>query len=426
MIHNNDLFEVPNINSKDAHIKELIYDLDTKLLQRYNKELSEKDYICVCSGGTTSSCAKNDIITLDLRRKYSHISFNKQNNIVKIGGGVLMKDLLNYLEKYGRLFPGGLSNLPGAGFILTGGISPMSRRYGLAIDNIEFLKGYLGNGSYFSMSKDSLKEKEIKIWEGIKGAAPFFSIITEIGLKTFSSFPIILFEGFVNKKELIELIQISQSFPENFSFQWMLSENIYAYILAEIKTRDDKKHFDKYLNIFQNFTSLKYKKYKTFNHIKFFPKSLNLFELNPNNHSEVISLLGENLENNIDEYVEILEEINQIKPNKSCYLASQQLGGNTKAKNSCNGYFVHRMSTWKPWIYTSWPKNNPEEKRKAINWMNKSWDKLKKFHPHVHLAQLHNHLNTHEDEVKLAFAKKLTDLKLLKNFYDPRGILPPL
>ena len=39
-----------------------------------------------------------------------------------------MKDLMNYLEKHNRTFPTGLSKLPGAGYILTGGISPMSRR----------------------------------------------------------------------------------------------------------------------------------------------------------------------------------------------------------------------------------------------------------------------------------------------------------
>ena len=35
-----------------------------------------------------------------------------------------MGDLLNHLQKYNRSFPIGLSKLPGAGYILTGGVSP--------------------------------------------------------------------------------------------------------------------------------------------------------------------------------------------------------------------------------------------------------------------------------------------------------------
>ena len=101
-----------------------------------------------------------------------------------------MKDLMNYLEKHNMTFPTGLSKLPGAGYILTGGISPMSRRYGLAIDNIESIKGYLGNGNFISLEQNSLDSDQKLLWEGLKGAAPFLAIITEIGLKTFQSHPI--------------------------------------------------------------------------------------------------------------------------------------------------------------------------------------------------------------------------------------------
>jgi len=90
-----------------------------------------------------------------------------------------MGDLVNHLQKYNRSFPIGLSKLPGAGYILTGGVSPLSRTYGLAIDNIESIKGFLGNGTFISLKKNQINTKEQLIWEGIKGAAPCFSIITE-------------------------------------------------------------------------------------------------------------------------------------------------------------------------------------------------------------------------------------------------------
>jgi len=53
-------------------------------------------------------------------------------------------------------------------------------------------------------------------------------------------------------------------------------------------------------------------------------------------------------------------------------------------------------------------------------------EKAKKFYPNIHLAQLHNHLDSHEEELTLAFGKRMNELKTLKNIFDPQGILPPL
>ena len=152
MKKNNNLLEVPNINSSDAQVKNLIYKIEDALFNSHYKLSSKSEYLCVCSGGTTSSCARDGLITLDLRKEYNHIHLDEERNLIKIGGGVIMKDLMNVLENHNKTFPIGLSKLPGAGYILTGGISPMSRRYGLAIDNIESIKGYLGNGTFISLA----------------------------------------------------------------------------------------------------------------------------------------------------------------------------------------------------------------------------------------------------------------------------------
>ena len=156
---NKNLLEVPNINSKDAKLKKLIYDVDDSLFNGGNYSSEKFEHLCVCSGGTTSSCAKNGFTTLDLRKNHSKIHLDIESNLVTIGGGVLMGDLVNYLQKHNRSFPIGLSKLPGAGYILTGGVSPLSRAYGLAIDNIESIKGFLGNGRFISLKKKSNKSR---------------------------------------------------------------------------------------------------------------------------------------------------------------------------------------------------------------------------------------------------------------------------
>ena len=156
------LLKVPNINSSDAQVKKLIYKIEDNLFDNFYKTSSKSEHLCVCSGGTTSSCAKNGFITLDLRKKYNQIHLEKEKNLIKIGGGVIMKDLMNFLENHNKTFPTGLSKITGAGYILTGGISPLSRRYGLAIDNIEFIKGYLGNGNFISLDKKNLNSNQKK------------------------------------------------------------------------------------------------------------------------------------------------------------------------------------------------------------------------------------------------------------------------
>jgi len=427
MIDKSNLFKVPNSNSNDAKIKKVVYEIDKSFFDKFKTNSTNKEYLCICSGGTTSSCAKDDFITFDLRKNYNQIKFDKKTGIINIGGGVLMGDLLKHLDKFNRTFPIGLSTLPGIGYILTGGISPLSRRYGLAIDSVISVKGFFGNGEYFSLNEDKIiDEKELKIMEGIKGAAPFFTVITEIGLKTFKTYPIKVFEGFINKNELEELIIKSEEFPPNMSIQWIFSDQIYIYIVAEIKTEKDKILAEKYTVDFNKYSSLKIKDYKSFNDIIFFPKELNLFELNSNYHSEIISLLGNDLKNNTKDFITALSEINISKPNKSCYVASQQLGCELNKKCKHPSFFIHRECSWKPWIYASWEKDNYEDKNLALTWMNQSWNKLKRFFPYIHMAQLHNHLHSHKEEINLAFGNKLKNLKILKKFYDPANILPPL
>ena len=93
------MLEIPNINSKDAKFKKLIYDVDNSLFNEDNYSRGEFEHLCVCSGGTTSSCAKNGFTTLDLRKNYNKIHFDKESNLVTIGGGVIMGDLVNHLQK---------------------------------------------------------------------------------------------------------------------------------------------------------------------------------------------------------------------------------------------------------------------------------------------------------------------------------------
>jgi len=70
VIENKKSFKALNQNSNDAEIKELIYKINKNKIIEFNKNLFKDEYLCICSGGTTSSCAKNNQITVDLRKNY--------------------------------------------------------------------------------------------------------------------------------------------------------------------------------------------------------------------------------------------------------------------------------------------------------------------------------------------------------------------
>ena len=84
-----------------------------------------------------------------------------------------------------------------------------------------------------------------------------------------------------------------------------MPQKIYIYIFAELKNNLEDKRTEEYLMLLDKFLSRK-TIYENFNKINFFPKELNLYELNANNHSEVISLLGEDLKNDIPIFIKCL------------------------------------------------------------------------------------------------------------------------
>ena len=97
---NTNLLEVPNINSRDALVKKLIYRVEDDLFNRYFKSLSKSEYLCICSGGTTSNCARDGFITLDLRKEYNQIHLEEKSNLIKIGGVEHTTERGTYHENY--------------------------------------------------------------------------------------------------------------------------------------------------------------------------------------------------------------------------------------------------------------------------------------------------------------------------------------
>ena len=153
--------------------------------------------------------------------------------------------------------------------------------------------------------------------------------------------------------------------------------------------------------------------------------SLGTNKNNNSNHSEVLGLLGPAWQENNPQVLKILKELINKRPNKSCYIASQQLGGLTHL-NDLDTSFIHRDAIWKPWINGAWESHDQSKRKKSLEWMKECWNNLEFICPGVHLAQIHPHLECHEKELSSAFKDWLPKLQEIKAIYDPGNVMPPL
>ena len=333
-----------------------------------------------------------------------------------------MGELSCFLKKYNRSFPIGLSGNTGIGFILTGGISPLSRNRGLAIDQIMEIQGYWGNGKEFHLFRPKTRNESSLEWKALCGAGIFLGIITKLKLKTQPLRTLLSWTANLTNTELSECINQAESWPKSLSFQWIYGENIFAHAIGEVENSDDESVL---IDLLERLPFSRNRIINKFNDMNSLP-SLSLNNRGNNtNHSEVLGLLGPAWQASNPKVLKALKDLINRRPNKSCYIASQQLGGATHLDHHETS-FIHRDAIWKPWINGSWEAYDQSKRKRTLEWMKECWHDMEFLCPGVHLAQIHPHLEWHKKELSSAFKNWLPKLQEMKVIHDPRNVLPPL
>ena len=334
-----------------------------------------------------------------------------------------MGDLSTFLEKHKRSFPIGLSGKTGMGYILTGGISPLSRSKGLAIDQIMEIKGFWGNGKKFHLFRPQTQKESTLEWKALCGAAIFLGIITKVKLRTQPLRPLLSWTANLSFSQLSECIHQAESWPNSLSFQWIWGDNIFAHAIGEVLNNDHEANLIKLLERLPFTCNRIIKKVDCMNSLPNLSIGNNIN--NTLNHSEVLGLLGPAWQRKNLKVLKIIKDLIEKRPNKSCYLAAQQLGGLTHLTD-IDTSFVHRDAIWKPWINGAWLANDQAKRNKTIKWMEECWNNLEFICPGVHLAQIHPHLPWHQKELSSAFKDWLPTLQEIKSTHDPRNLMPIL
>ena len=358
-----------------------------------------------------------------MRKNYQNISLDLDKQHVEIEAGVTMGELSDFLKKHKRSFPIGLSGKTGMGYILTGGISPISRGRGLAIDQLAEVSGFWGNGKEFHLSRPNTQKDSLFEWKALCGAAIFLGIITKVKVKTQPLRPLLSWTANLSFSQLSECIIQAESWPNALSFQWIYGDNIFAHAIGEIVDND---HESTLINLLEKLPYSRNRKINKVNNMNSLPNlSLGNNKNNNTYHSEVIGLLGPAWQKNNPKVLKIIQDLINMRPNKNCYIASQQLGGVTHL-NQRDTSFIHREAIWKPWINGAWEAYDQSKRKKALKWMEKAWNDLEFICPGVHLAQIHPHLPWHQRELSAAFKDWLPTLREIKTIHDPKNLMPPL
>ncbi len=364
----------------------------------------------VCGGGTTSAAAQPQAWSIDMRPGFHTIDIGDNAATVTIGAGCGMAEVLERLATVQRTLPAGLSGHPGIGYVLTGGMGPLSRRHGLAIDQLQRIRGVWGNGDPFELScpsDDSSAEQRLQ-WRGLCGAAPFLGVVTDITINTLPLRPLRVHQASIEPEQLPQWMQRAEQGSLDSSLQWSWGEpdTIRTLAVQTTSTTDNSPDDIEGLHRLPGLAPPPNQ-----------PRRL---------HAEVVGLLGPACGDRFQGLINPLRELMDQRPDPGCQLACQQLGGATAQVSPEVTSFVHRDAIWKPWITATWPAGNARSRETSLQWLQEVWAVLEPVFPGIHLAQLHDHLPWHQRELTLAFGRWLPQLRALKQELDPDGNLPAL
>ena len=389
--------------------------------------------LLVRSGGTSSRCAADQRWTLDLRR-HQHFRYLSATQEVEFGTGLSMAALLRQLKAFNRAIPIGLSGLPGSGFVLTGGMGPLSRTQGLAIDHITQIEGVWGSGAPFKLDAEQARQDPTLAagWRGLLGAAPFLAVVTKLRLRTHPITQLRLRRGWINPSALPAVIAVAEQWPESCSLQWTWGEKLEIYAVdcsPQSEPCAGLNALDPFLNAGSGGVMHQVRDQldlPAFGQFGMEAETAAAATAKHRPHSEILGRLGPAFADQAETVIEQLERHMRQRPHPACRISAQQLGGATARIDPSRTAFVHRDAQWKPWITAAWTPGDGEGRWRSLDWMERVNDDLRRCFPGLHLAQLHDHLPSHQQKLREAFGSWLPELRHLKANVDPDAKLPPL
>lgn len=142
------------------------------------------------AGGHTNWAGSNNIdggVTIDLGL-LNETKYDATTEMAHIGPGAKWKHIYDELDKHGRVVAGGREAEVGAGgFLLGGGNTFYSARYGFACDTVLAYEVVLADGHIVTADADG---QHADLFRVLKGGSNNFGIVTKFTMRTFPRVPI--------------------------------------------------------------------------------------------------------------------------------------------------------------------------------------------------------------------------------------------
>lgn len=167
-LYNGMIDKYPQVIIKCTNIADVIYAVE---FGRENNLLT-----AIRSGGHNGaglgSCDEGLVIDLSMM---NGIHVDIENNTARVEAGCLLGDVDHATRPFGLAVPSGIFSTTGVGGLtLGGGLGYLTRKYGLAIDNLLEASMVLADGSYVTVNKDQHPD----LFWAIRGGGGNFGVVT--------------------------------------------------------------------------------------------------------------------------------------------------------------------------------------------------------------------------------------------------------
>lgn len=215
--------------SKNSYPDAIVYCTSTQDVQNAVKwALCKNIPVRIRSGGHNHegfSTGKGLVIDVSKMKK---IEINHKTNVATIQPGITGGEL------YQRLFQEGLTQVGGtcadvgiSGLVLTGGMGPLLRHYGLTCDTLLALEMVNAKGEIITVTKDN--EYKDLFWACQGGGGGNFGVVTSIVLQTYPAQKVIWFNiGWDWSQPFEEVINTWQELFSNGDKKWFSHIDIWA------------------------------------------------------------------------------------------------------------------------------------------------------------------------------------------------------
>jgi FAD/FMN-containing dehydrogenase len=167
------------IDKRPAAIAYCVDEADVAAALQYGKEHGLT--IAVRGGGHNGGGlgSVDDGLVIDLSQM-STVEVDPASKMVRVGGGAVLKDVLEATHQHGLTIPVGIIGTTGVGGLtLGGGVGHLTRAYGLTIDNLVAATVVLADGSI--VQTDSEREPEL-FW-ALRGGGGNFGVVTSFSFR---------------------------------------------------------------------------------------------------------------------------------------------------------------------------------------------------------------------------------------------------